>query len=230
MAAKPPRPRGPQLELAGDLCVAFVNTAGARKKNRQQAIESYLDLIAWGQAVSALSSREAERLGRLAAEQPAQAESVWNQAKELRSALFRLFLAVMKEDELPADDLAPVNDALRRTLANMRLVPGEKGLKPGWLGDEDALDLMLWPVVHAASQLLLSLEGRPYVRQCAAARCRLFFVDRTPKGKRKWCEQICANRTKSLRFYYRQGRADRMKAMDKLHGPGRRRRRPNKSR
>lgn len=229
MARKPLRPRGPQPELAGDLCVAFVNTAGARKKNRQQGIESYRDLLAWAQAVDAVSSLEAERLGRRAAEQPQRAELVWGQARALRSALFRLFLAVMSEKELPVGDLDLINDALGRTLEAARMVPSEKGLRLGWVGDEDALDRVLWPVLHAAMNLLLSLEGRPHVRQCAASGCKLFFVDRSPSGKRSWCEKICANRTKSLTFYYRTGRAERMRRMDYIHGPNRRRRRPGKS-
>ncbi len=230
MARKTLRPRGPQLELAGDLGVAFVNTAGAREKNRQQGIASYRELLAWGQAVGAVSSLEAERLGRLAAEQPERAAVVWGQGKALRSALFRLCLAVASEEELAAGDLDLVNEAVGSAAENARLVPGEEGLKVGWVGDEDALDRVLWPVLHAAMQLLLSLKGRPHVRQCAAAGCRLFFVDRSPSGRRKWCERICANRAKSLRFYYRTGRAQRMKRMDELHGPYRRRRRPNKKR
>ncbi len=218
------------MELAGDLCVAFVNTAGARKKNRQQGIESYSELLVWGQAVSAVSSAEAARLGRLAAEHPGRAAAVWGQAGALRSALFRVFLAVMSEEQPAAGDLDAVNESMGRALEPARLVPGEQGLQLGWLGDGDALDRVLWPVLHAAMQLLLSLEGRPQVRQCAAEGCRLFFVDRSANARRKWCERICANRAKSLRFYYRTGRAARMKTMDFVHGPYRQRRRTNKRR
>ncbi len=228
MARKPQRPRGPQLELAGGLSVAFVNTASVREKNRQQGLESYRELLAWGQAVGTISSLEAERLGRLAAEQPERASAAWVQAKALRSALFRLYLAVMAKEELPAGDLGRVNDLLGPALASARMVPAEEGLTLGWAGDEDALDRVFWPVVHDAMQILLSLDGRPLVRQCAGKDCSLFFVDPSPNGKRKWCERICANRAKSLAFYYRTGRAKRMKVMDIMHGPNRRRRRPNK--
>lgn len=228
MARKPLRPRGPQLDLADDLAVAFVNTAGAREKNRQQGIESYHDLLAWGQAVNVLSASEADRPGRRAAEEPERAAALWGQFRALRSALFRLFLAVMKEEELPAADLALVNDAVGRALENVRMVPGEQGLKLGWIGDEDDLGRVMWPVLFAAMQLLLSLEGRPQVRQCAAKDCRLFFLDRSPNARRRWCERVCANRTKSLRFYHRTGRAERMRRMDNLLGTKRRRRRPDK--
>ena len=134
----------------------------------------------------------------------------------------------MKEEVLPGGDLDLVNDAAGRALGAARLVPGEKGLKLGFVGDEDALDRVLWPVLHAAIQLLLSLEGRPHVRQCACPGCRLFFVDRTPSGQRRWCERICANRDKALRFYYRTARAERMKGMENRRQ--RRGRQPNKSR
>ncbi len=230
MVRKTPPPRGPQLELANDLCVAFVNTAGAREDNRQQGIESYRELLAWSRTVGTVSSPEAVRLGSRATEQPELAAEVWASTRELRSTLFRLFLAVMADKELPAADLDLVNEAVGRALGAARMFPGEKGLTLAWAGDEDAFERVLWPVLHAAMQLLLSLEGRPLVRQCAMSGCRLFFVDRSPSGRRKWCGKICAKRDKSLRFYYRRGRARRMASMDKTFGKNRRRRRPNKNR
>ncbi len=230
MAHKAPPPRGPQLELANDLCVAFVNTAGASKDNRQQGIENYRELLSWGRTVGTVSSPEALRLGSRATEQPELAAEVWAWARKLRSALFRLFLAVMADNELPAADLDLVNEAVSGALGAARMVPGEKGLTLAWAGDEDALERVLWPVLHAAMQLLLSLEGRPWVRQCAKSGCKLFFVDRSPSGRRKWCGKICGKRDKSLRFYYRRGRAQRMASMDKVLGRNRRRRRPNKNR
>ncbi len=230
MARKTPPPRGPQLELANDLSVAFVNTTGAREDNRQQGVGNYRELLALGQTVGTVSSPEALRLDHRAVEQPELAAEAWAWARELRSALFRLFLAVMADRELPAADLDLVNEAVAQALEAARMIPGEKGLTLAWVGDEDALERVLWPVLHAAMQLLLSLEGRPWVRQCAKSDCKLFFVDRSPSGRRKWCGKICGKRDRSLRFYYRTARAQRMASMDRTFGKNRRRRRPNKNR
>ena len=70
---KPPPPRGPQLELAGELCVTFVNTAGARADNRRQGVSSFAELVTWSREVGIVSAHEAERLRRRAAERPAEA-------------------------------------------------------------------------------------------------------------------------------------------------------------
>ncbi len=209
VARKKPPPRGPQLDLSGALCVAFVNTAGARKGNRQQGVKSYADLLRWGLQAGLIQALDAERLGRLAAE-PEAAEAAFARAAEARSCLFRLFLAVMAGSDLPEDDLAILNAAAPEAMAALRLVPGERGLTVGWGGDAEALDRVLWPVLYSAVELLLSLEGLPHVRQCAAKGCTLFFVDRSATGQRRWCDmKTCGNRAKALRYYYRTARAER---------------------
>ncbi|MCP3957487.1 MAG: hypothetical protein GY719_06510 [bacterium] len=200
MARKQPPPRGPQLELAGALGVAFVNTAGAREENRQVGVRSYAELLVWSQQVGVVSAAEAERLRQLAAERPDEAAAVYERAVKVRSVLFRLFLATGTKRQLPPEDLATANEALARALPALRMVPAEQGLQWGWAGDEGALDRMLWPLLFSAAELLISARGRPHVRQCAFKGCLLFFVDRSPSGQRKWCDmKTCGNRAKALR-------------------------------
>ncbi len=210
MARKPPPPRGPQLEIAGDLAVAFVNTGAAREKNRQQGVSSYADLLTWSQQVGVLQAHDAERLARRAAEDPAAARAVWKSTEAVRRSVVRLFIAVQLEKDLPAEDLEVFNQALARALPAARVIPAEAGVTWGWAGDADALDRMLWPIFFTAAELLISTQGRPHVRQCALKGCGLFFVDRTPSGQRRWCEmKACGNRAKSLRYYRRTGKARR---------------------
>lgn len=200
MARKQLPSRGPQLELAGDLGVAFVNTAGAREENQQLGIRDYGQLLAWGQQVGVVSAAAAERLWRLAAERPEEAVAAYERAKKVRSALFRLYLAVGAGRQLPAEDFAAVNEALGKALPALRMVMAECGVQWGWAGDEDTLDRMLWPVLFSTAELLIAAEGRPQVRQCAFRGCLLFFVDRSPSGQRKWCDMnTCGNRAKAIR-------------------------------
>lgn len=218
MAKKNNPPRGPQLELAGgNLAVAFVNTAAAAEGNRQMGLESYEDLVTWGLKVEVLQAAGAERLRDCAAEHPSQAKEVYAWAIELRVTIARLFIAVATQRELPAAELRVFNDALKRALSPMRLVSGGEWLQWGWTGDEDALDRMLWPVQHAAGELLISVEGRPHIRQCARRGCRLYFIDRTPAGRRRWCEmKTCGNRAKAMRYYERTGRKERQSRMQSI--------------
>ncbi len=211
-------PRGPQLELADALCVAFVNTASARDKNRQQGAQNYEELVVWGQQAGLLSTLEAERLERLAAERPAEAHAVYSRAAELRVALWRVFLAARREQELPADDLDALSEAIADAMPALRLVPGEAGLTVGWGGDEDALDRVLWPALYSALELLTSASDLALVRQCGAKGCTLFFLDRSKSRKRRWCDpKICGRRARALRYYYRTGKAKRE---DKFRGIG----------
>ncbi len=212
MARKRPNVRGPQFELAGDLSVAFVNTAGARPGNRQQGVGSHAELLTWGQQVQTLSALEAERLAASAAENPEKAQAVYANASGVRAALARIFLAVSRQRDLPADDVSTINQALAAAMPAMRLVPGAEGFTIGWGGDENALDRMLWPVLFSAVEFLRSLKGKPHVRQCRAKGCKLFFVDRSPSGRRVWCEmKTCGHRVKSLRHYHRLGKKHRPK-------------------
>lgn len=208
MPKKTSPPRGPRLPLAdGVLAVAFVNTAGAKPDNAQQGIDGYAGLLTWGQQTGLLSAADAERLRNRAASEPEAAEAVFVRAKKVRGALSRIFNARILREGVPEESLQVINDALPEALANLRLVPGEDGLDRGWAGDEDALDRVLWAVLHSAVELLLSQDGRE-VRQCAAKGCFTYFVARGV-SRQRWCEKACGNRVRSLEYYYRRGRAER---------------------
>ena len=97
----PPPPRGPQLALAGEPCVAFVNTAGARPDNRQLGVSTFAELVTWCQAAGTVSADEAERLRRRAAERPAEAEAAFACAAKFRTSLAHSFLATQSSSTAP---------------------------------------------------------------------------------------------------------------------------------
>ncbi len=207
MARRTPPPRGPQLDLAGELSVAFVNTAGARPNNRQLGVGSCSELLIWGGQAGLLPADEAERLGRAVEGHLEAARAAYADVAEARAALGRVFLAISRRREPAAAGLAAVNAALAATMPAIRLVSGDTGLGVGWDGGERPLDRVLGPVLYSAIAFLSSLEGRPHVRRCAGPDCELFFVDRSPSGRRVWCQmKTCGHRVKSLRHYHRLGK------------------------
>ncbi len=153
MAMNHPPPRGPQLELAGDLSVAFVNTIGARDNNRQLGARDYAELLAWGQKVDLLSAPEAERLRQRVTEQPEAAAEAYAQAAEFRLNLFELFRATAMEKELPDKHFTAFNEALGAALPALRMVRSEPGVAWGWTGDEDALSTQTVKLTRASSRL-----------------------------------------------------------------------------
>ena len=204
-------PRGPQLDIAGSLGVAFVNTTAATPGNYQLGIETYADLLTWARQAGGVQGTEAEHLQHLAAEFPEEAQAVVTRALLLRSSLFRIFVAMAKQEQPALSDLGSVNNALAGALPAMRLVLGETGPTWGWGGDEDALDRVLWAPIRSAAEVLASHEGRPPLHQCSRKGCLLFFVD--SDRRRIWCSEICRNRVKALKYYYRKVRSRRDRVM-----------------
>lgn len=226
---KTPKPPGPQLELAGSLCVAFVNTAAARLENTQMGVSCYADLLTWGRKAGLLSASDAGRLSKVAQERPEDAEAVLSRAVELREALRRTFQALWAGDPVPEDALELLNAALRESFSHAALDSselGEEGFALGWTGSEDALDRLLWDVVRSAVETLTSADAYR-VRKCAAADCGLHFLDRSPSRRRRWCApKPCGSRVKALRYYYRKAKKVRDRHDDYVKPDRIRRKRP----
>ncbi len=205
---KPPPPRGPQLHLAdGELSVALVNTAGARPDNRQQGVDNYDQFLTWCHQAGALSAHETERMRRLAAERPAEARAAFAVITTVRSTLAHSFLASQRQKPPAQEILDAFKDALADSSLAMHLVATETGVDWTWTGDEDALDGMLSPILRSAVEVMIAAAGRPHVRQCATEGCHLFFVDRSPTARRRWCDKkTCGHRAANLRFYHRKGK------------------------
>ena len=207
---KPPRPRGPQLELAGALCVAFVNTSGARPQNRQQGVSNVADLVTWGREVEIVSAQEAERLRRWAAERPTEAKAELARVTTIRAGLARIFIAGQRQEPAHEGDLDVLNRTVAESSLALQLVATDSGASWGWAGGDDELDALLSPILSSAVEVMNAAAGRPHVRQCAGEGCRLFFVDRSPTGQRVWCEKSCGHRVANLRYWRRRGKKRRV--------------------
>ncbi len=207
MAKRTPPPRSPQLKLAGEPCVAFLNTAGARPDNRQLGVSNCGELVTWCQRIGTVRAERAERLRRRAAERPAEAATAFTLADELRIALAEGFLAAQRQEPADESRLEAFNRALDQSSLSPRLVTAGSGVTLAWVGDPDALDSLLAPILSSAYQVITAAQGQPHVRLCAAPGCPLFFVDRT--GRRKWCAKRCGHRVKNQRYYRRVLKAER---------------------
>lgn len=204
MAKRRPRTPSPEPELVrrdGGLCVAFVNTASAKRT----PIESYGDLLAWGRQCGALDADDARRLEQLAEERPMAAGAALRRARGLRDRVERILRALAAQERPADDDLDELNALLAQVTANRRLVPAANyGYLWGWAERDDDLDRMLWPVVLSVAEILTTKYCRQ-VRQCAGDGCDLLFVDRTPGSPRKWCDiEECGRPVRSRKYYRRK--------------------------
>lgn len=193
---------------SGPLCLEFANTSRWHaSEHPEETLHSYADLIAWAQEAGLVSDREARKLLRDAAHQPAEASRALKRAIALREAIYRIFVALMHEKSPAEADLAELNGALAKMTSGAGVVKTAKGFAWSWDVDEDALDSPIGPIALSAAELLIS-EKRERVGQCADDRgCGWLFLDTSKNRSRRWCDiNDCGNRAKQRRHYQRMRR------------------------
>jgi predicted RNA-binding Zn ribbon-like protein len=191
---------------SGRLCLDFTNTLGDRpdESPHEEALHTYADLVAWGEAAGILATDEAAEMLREAARRPAEAETTFARAITFREAMYRLFSVIAAGAETPVDDLDVVNHAIATATARGRLAPEHGHFHWRWEHDTSLLDSMLWPVAWSAAELLMSDELHR-VRECAGHDCGWLFMDTSKNGSRRWCSmETCGNRAKARRHRARR--------------------------
>lgn len=190
----------------GVLCLDFANTADWHASPEpEEKLNSYADLVSWGEAAGILSSEDAQHLLHLADNQPVVANAVLRQAITLREAIYRIFSRVAAASSPALGDLGILNAALPDAMSHLQVVALSIGFTWDWTGSLDALDQMLWPVVRSAADLLTS-DDLDRVRECADDRgCGFLFIDRSRNRSRRWCSmKSCGNRAKVVRYLERR--------------------------
>jgi predicted RNA-binding Zn ribbon-like protein len=192
--------------VGGELCLDFVNTLdGSRDTgNGREKLTSYVDLVSWSRQAGIVTGGEAKCLLREAARRPLEATEVLEQAIALRETIYRIFRAAINQRSPQKADLAVLNAALSRALAQSQVVKQGEGFVWDWSRDDDALDHPLWPVARSAAELLTSDE-LSRARACGGDECTWLFMDTSKNRSRRWCDMKgCGNRAKSRRHYERR--------------------------
>ena len=208
------RRRPPKFDLiAGNVCLDFVNTLDDRHTKPKELLETYLDLVRFGEDAGLLESRQVDRLYERSQAHPEQAKEVLIWGRELREAIHDVFWAIMNKQPVPPAALARLNADAQSAAGHMRLVFVARGqvargqVKSGFEWSYDDLrefDSVLWPIARAAADLLASDQLR-YARACFSKTCEWFFLDTSKNHHRRWCDMTrCGNRAKFQRFYARQ--------------------------
>lgn len=185
------------------LCLDFTNSTPFHFNLSEDHLNTYADLVSWGHHVGIVDKDAAERLLKKAAQHPTEAAVVLKKAITFREAFYRV-LSNIAGEQTPGDArLDIVNAMLSEAMAHMRIVPVGDGFGWGWIGVEDSLDWMLWPVAWSAADLLLS-DDLMSVRKCSGHECDWLFLDTSRNHSRRWCDmKTCGNRAKARRHYER---------------------------
>lgn len=192
--------------LSGNhLSLDFVNTRDDRPtEHPRELLNSYPDLVAWGQQTHILTEGEAQQLLDEAARRPVEAGEALREAIGMREAMFRLFLAIAQGVTPDEADLAILNAALAEALARACVLSKGESFTWDWAQKNESLDWILWPVVRSTADLLTSRE-RDAVRVCESEVCDWLFLDTSKNQSRRWCNMgTCGNKAKAHRHYIRK--------------------------
>ena len=119
--------------LGGALCLDFVNTVDWRTSNKpEEFLNSYRDLIDWSGHAGIVDDRRAGRLMRRAASHPALAAAAFQQAIELREAIYQVFAALSHARPPARRQLEKFNLALSALISRARIKPDQDCF--AWLG------------------------------------------------------------------------------------------------
>jgi predicted RNA-binding Zn ribbon-like protein len=195
-----------EFDLSGEaLCLNFINTLGSRKDAMpREYLHSYADLLEWGVQAGSITPAHAEVLQAAAAQHPDEAARALAHTREIREALYHIFLPVAHHEAVPAERVAQLNVPLAHALAHAQLVVHDGAYQWDWREDETALDAVLWAVLRDAADLLTMPERLRYVRECGKDTCGWLFLDTTKNHSRRWCDmKTCGNVMKVRRHRHR---------------------------
>lgn len=194
-----------QLKLVGGQpCLDFVNTVD-RDENQysQDWFRDSVDLIDWAQYVGLLSSAQAEALLSQVQQQPEQSMKFFNQAIQVREALYRIFSAFAAKRFQSAEDLQLLNTLLSEMQCHLRFVAINSSFTWEWT-ETNQLDFILWQIVRSTADVLTS-SNCDRLRECAGVGCGWVFLDFSRNRSRRWCDmEDCGNRAKANRHYERK--------------------------
>lgn len=187
---------------ANALALDFVNTVQSRVETDPfDYLGRYEDLVRWLDCQGLLVDQERGRLLAEARAHPRKAARLPREARQLREALYRLFLVIIRGGKAAAGDLEIFNRWLSRALTQQRLVPTAEGFSITWSREPPVLDRVLWPVLESAADLLAN-GPQDRIRECDTAEggCGWLFLDTSKNGTRRWCDmRTCGNVAKVRR-------------------------------
>jgi predicted RNA-binding Zn ribbon-like protein len=181
------------------LFVTFANTLSHTRGQATDAIADADALLAWLRDHGLLSARgratEAARLRR----DPVEAERRLERFQHLRNVLHRV--AGQLSDGSPPDHatITELNHILRHGLHYHQLTTDEKGARYEITQVGDRLDQARAAIATSFAHFLAD-DAPDRLRVCANEGCRWVFVDRSPAGRRRWCDmRTCGNQAKAAR-------------------------------
>jgi predicted RNA-binding Zn ribbon-like protein len=193
-----------------ELCVNFSNTKDWHGSDHPiEKLHNYSDLIQWSLEQGTLDNETFKTLLKRSKLQEKKAETVLENARDLRESIYRVFSAVSQDRSPKSKDFDTVGRYFSKAMLNLKLVTQKQKKKNRfylqWKYEKNDFDEILWPIAKSAADLLIS-EKLEFVKECANEKegCGWLFIDMSKNHSRKWCAMsACGNRNK-VRSYYKR--------------------------
>jgi predicted RNA-binding Zn ribbon-like protein len=182
-----------------ELFVAFANTIVRTHGKAKETIPDADALLAWLREHGLISARgratEAARLRR----DPQEAERRLERFRHLRDVLHATAGDLSIGGQPHPQQVTEINHILRHGLHFHQLRPEGDGARYEVTQVGDRLDQARAAIASSFAHFLAD-DARDRLRVCANEGCRWLFVDRSPTGRRRWCDmRTCGNQAKVAR-------------------------------
>jgi predicted RNA-binding Zn ribbon-like protein len=191
--------RLPEPPQSDELFVTFANTLEYTRGIPSDHVAEPAALLGWLKENGLLSERgramEAQRLRR----DPAEAQRRLDRFRHLRSLVHAIAERVNDDHPPTRDQIRDLNHILRHGLHYHQLVSEADGARYSVTQVGDYLDQARATIASSLANFLA--QDDPHrLRTCANDGCREVFIDRSPTGRRRWCDmRVCGNRAKVAR-------------------------------
>lgn len=204
----------PEPSQPEELFVSFANTLEYTRGVATDHVAGPPALLAWLKENGLIGERaragEAQRLAR----DPAEAQRRLERFRYLRNLVHAVAERVNDGHRPTREQIRDLNHILRHGLHYHQLVPDERGARYSVTQVGDHLDQARATIASSLANFLA--QDDPHrLRTCANDGCREVFIDRSPTGRRRWCDmRVCGNRAKVARH---RSRARRLPAKAGAH-------------
>jgi predicted RNA-binding Zn ribbon-like protein len=189
----------PEPDQAEELFIAFANTLEFERGEPVDAVPDISALLAWLREQRLISGRglaaEAARLRR----DPDETARRLERFRHLRQVLHSVAAEVTENDHPTAEQLRDLNHILRHGLHYHQIERDPEGTRYTFAQVGDRLDQARATIASSLAQFLAD-QAPSRLRVCANPACRYVFIDRSPTGRRRWCDmRTCGNQAKVAR-------------------------------
>jgi predicted RNA-binding Zn ribbon-like protein len=189
----------PEPTQQDELFTEFVNTLGYNRGQPDERLPDVDALLDWLREHELISDRARATEGSRLRRDPGEAARRLQRFRTLRDVLRALAADLAADGQPQPEHVGELNHILRHGLHYHQLRPEADGTRYAVTQVGDRLDQARAAIAGSFAHYLAD-HGSERLRICANDGCRWVFIDRSPTGRRRWCDmRTCGNRAKVAR-------------------------------